>query len=78
MPCAAYDDNGKLVTVIAGPGEKPDETKTEAAITHPDTRFIVLCNCKKPHQGIAGATECETRETDALVLLPPEETAGNA
>ena len=78
MPCAAYDDNGKLVMVIAGPGETPDTTRSEAAVTHPDTRIIMFCECKEPHQGLADATECETSETDAMVLFPPAVTTGNA
>ena len=34
MPCAAYDDFGKLVTVIAGPGEKPEEARADPAGKH--------------------------------------------
>ena len=78
MPCAAYDDNGKLVMVIAGPGEKPDRARNEAAVTHPETRIIMFCECKDAHPGLADATECETCETEAMVLIPPAVTAGNA
>ena len=60
MPCAAYDDNGKLVMVIAGPGEKPDRARNEAAVTHPETRIIMFCEYKDAHPGLADATECET------------------
>ena len=78
MPCAAYDDNGKLVIVIAGPGERPDRARSEAAVTHPETRIIMFCECKDAHPGLADATESETCETEPMVLIPPAVTAGNA
>ena len=75
MPCSAYDDNGKLVMVIAQAGERLGEARADEAIKNPATRTIIACSCNEAHQGLADATECENDRTDAMVLLRPEETA---
>ena len=73
MPCSAYDDDGKLVMLIAGAGEKIGQARAEAAVGHPKTRFIVACLCERPQRGIADASECENGRTQTLVLYRPGE-----
>ena len=73
MPCTGYDDNGKLVTVIAEAGEKLSDRRADEAVRHPKIRFVMACLCEKPHQGLADATECENGLVNAGVLFRPGE-----
>ena len=73
MPCATYDRNGKLLTVLAGPREMPDTAKFDAAVADPETKFAVICKCEDAHQGLADATECDTIHEGKVMVFRPDE-----